>query len=137
MSFRQACVMLGASLGRLGHGAKRQIGEGARAFWGRATPANAAVEISRQTIDPVRKPGVPPRGLPALRFPDYIRPPEIPHCLGWLNYWSAAAAQAIGFPDPARDAERLSRRGARHQAAGLCGLRTRRSTWTNPPTWTR
>jgi len=92
------------------------IGEGARAFWGRATPANAAVEISRQTIDPVRKPGVPPRGLPALRFPDYIRSPEIPHCLGWLNYWSAAAAQAIGFPDPARDAELLSR--ARRTASG-------------------
>jgi hypothetical protein len=85
------------------------VAEGARAFWGRATPFNAAVEISRQTRDPVRKPGVPPRGLPALRFPDYIRAPEIPHYLGWLNYWSAAAAQALGFPDPARDAELLSR----------------------------
>jgi hypothetical protein len=53
------------------------IGEGARAFWGHATPFNAAVEISRQTIDPVRKPGVPPRGLPALKFPDSIRVPEI------------------------------------------------------------
>jgi hypothetical protein len=85
------------------------IGDGARAFWGRATPFNAAVEISRQTIDPIRKPGVPPRGLPALRFPDHIRAPEIPHYLGWLNYWSAAAAQAIGFPDTARDAELLKR----------------------------
>ncbi|WP_434344910.1 DUF5953 family protein [Myxococcus virescens] len=92
------------------------IGEGARAFWGRATPSNTAVEISQQTIDPVRKPGVPPRGLPALRFPDYIRSPEIPHYLGWLNYWSAAAAQAIGFPDPTRDAELLSR--ARRTASG-------------------
>jgi hypothetical protein len=27
----------------------------------------------------------------------------------WLNYWSAAAARAIGFPDPARDADLLSR----------------------------
>ncbi|WNG37471.1 hypothetical protein F0U61_30130 [Archangium violaceum] len=85
------------------------VGEGARAYWGHATPSNATVEISRQTTDPVRKPGVPPRGLPALRFPDYIRAPEIPHNLGWLNYWSAAAARAIGFPDPARDAELLSR----------------------------
>jgi hypothetical protein len=92
------------------------IGECALAFWGRATPFNAAVEISRQTIDPVRKPGVPPRGLPALRFPDYIRSPEIPHDLGWLNYWSAAAAKAIGFPDPARDAELLKR--ARRTATG-------------------
>ncbi|EPX65124.1 hypothetical protein D187_000549 [Cystobacter fuscus DSM 2262] len=85
------------------------IGEGARAYWGHATPFNATVEISRQTVDPVRKPGVPPRGLPALRFPNYIRSPEIPRRLGWLNYWSAAAARAIGFPDPAHDAELLSR----------------------------
>ncbi|PTL75180.1 DUF5953 family protein [Vitiosangium sp. GDMCC 1.1324] len=92
------------------------IGEGARAYWGHTTPFNAAVEISRQTVDPVRKPGVPPRGLPALRFPAYIRSPEIPRRIGWLNYWSAAAAQTIGFPDPARDAELLSR--ARRTASG-------------------
>ncbi|HYO59437.1 DUF5953 family protein [Archangium sp.] len=92
------------------------VAEGARAFWGHATPFNAAVEISRQTRDPVRKPGVPPRGLPALRFSDYIRAPEIPHYLGWLNYWSAAAARAIGFPDPARDADLRSR--ARRTATG-------------------
>lgn len=92
------------------------IGDGALAFWGRATPFNAAVEISGQTIHPVRKPGVPPRGLPALRFPDYIRSPEIPHDLGWLNYWSAASARAIGFSDPARDSELLSR--ARRTASG-------------------
>ncbi len=92
------------------------VAEGARAFWGHATPFNAAVEISRQTRDPARKPGVPPRGLPALRFPNYIRSPEIPHRLGWLNYWSDAAARAIGFPDPARDADLLSR--ARRTATG-------------------
>jgi hypothetical protein len=92
------------------------IAEGARAFWGQATPFEARVEISRQTRDPLRKPGVPPRGLPALRFPDHIRSPEIPYYLGWVNYWSAATARAIGFPDPARDAELLSR--ARRTASG-------------------
>jgi hypothetical protein len=92
------------------------IAEGARAFWGHATPFEATVEISRQTRDPVRKPGVPPRGLPALKLPDQIRSPEIPHYLGWLNYWSAATARAIGFPDPARDAELLSR--SRRTATG-------------------
>jgi hypothetical protein len=92
------------------------VGEGARAYWGHATPSNATVEISRQTTDPVRKPGVPPRGLPALRFPDFILAPEIPHHLGWLNYWSAAAARTLGFPDPARDADLLSR--ARRTATG-------------------
>src|SRR6218665_698459 len=85
------------------------IGECARAYGGHATPFNAPVESSQQTVDPVRKPGVPPRGLPALRFPNSIRSHEVPRRLGWLNYWSAAAAKAIGFPDPARDADLLSR----------------------------
>ena len=44
-----------------------------------------------------------------LNLPEKLRSPEIPHYLGWLNYWSAAAARTIGFPDPARDAELLSR----------------------------
>ncbi|HSP80339.1 MAG TPA: DUF5953 family protein [Myxococcaceae bacterium] len=92
------------------------VAESARSFWGHATPHSAAVEISGQTRDPARKPGVPPRGLPALKFPDKIRSPEIPHRLGWLNYWSAAAARAIGFPDPARDADLLKR--ARRTATG-------------------
>ena len=92
------------------------VAEGARAFWGHATPSSAGVEIARQTRDLVHKPGIPPRGLPALKLPEKIRAPEIPHRLGWLNYWSAAAARAIGFPDPARDAELLSR--ARSTASG-------------------
>jgi len=85
------------------------IGEFALAFWGHATPFNAGVEIAEQTSPTLAGPACPPRGLPELKLPDKIRSPEIPHRLGWLNYWSAAAAQAIGFPDPARDAELLSR----------------------------
>lgn len=85
------------------------VAESARAFWGQATPFKAGVEISRQTRDPLRKPGLPPRGLPSLKLPEHLRSPEIPYHLGWLNYWSAAAAEAIGFPDPARDTELLSR----------------------------
>jgi hypothetical protein len=92
------------------------IAESARAFWGQATPFEAGVEISRQTRDPARKPGEPPRGLPVLKFPEYLRSPEVPYHLGWLNYWSAAAARAIGFPDPALDSEWLSR--ARRTASG-------------------
>ncbi|WP_164021599.1 DUF5953 family protein [Pyxidicoccus trucidator] len=92
------------------------VAEGARAFWGHATPFSAGVEISRQTVHPLRKPRSPPRGLPALKFPEHIRAPELPHRLGWLNYWSDAAARAIGFPDPARDADLLSR--ARRTATG-------------------
>ncbi|WNG25134.1 hypothetical protein F0U62_14745 [Cystobacter fuscus] len=92
------------------------VAEGARAFWGQATPFEAGVEISRQTRDPMRKPGTPPRGLPALKLPEYLRSPATPYHLGWLNYWSAAAARAIGFPDTARDDELLSR--ARRTASG-------------------
>jgi hypothetical protein len=85
------------------------LSEAARGFWGLVTPFDAAVEISRQVRDPVRKPGMPPRGLPALKLTADLRAPEIPQRLGWLHYWSAAAAQAIGFPDPALDADLLSR----------------------------
>jgi len=92
------------------------MAEGACALWGHATPFSAGVEIARQTIDPVHKPGIPPRGLPALKLPEKIRSPEIPARLGWLNYWSAAAARTIGFPDPARDADLLSR--SRRTATG-------------------
>ena len=92
------------------------VAESARAFWGQATPFQAGVDIARQTKNWTANPQPPPRGLPALKLPWDIRSPEIPHRLGWLNYWSVAAAQAIGFPDPARDAELLSR--ARRSAAG-------------------
>ncbi|MCY1036705.1 DUF5953 family protein [Corallococcus sp. BB11-1] len=85
------------------------VAESARASWGHATPSSAGVDIARQTKNWAANPQPPPRGLPSLKLPEKIRSPEIPHRLGWLNYWSTAAAQAIGFPDPARDAELLSR----------------------------
>jgi hypothetical protein len=85
------------------------IAEGAQAFWGHATPFLAGVDIARQTKNWAANPEPPPRGLPALKLSWTLPSPEIPHRLGWLNYWSAAASQAIGFPDPARDADLLSR----------------------------
>ncbi|RKG76624.1 hypothetical protein D7W82_35115 [Corallococcus sp. CA049B] len=92
------------------------VAESARASWGHATPSSAGGEIARQTKNWAANPQPPPRGLPALKLPEKIRSPEIPHRLGWLNYWSVAAAEAIGFPDPARDVELLSR--ARRTASG-------------------
>jgi hypothetical protein len=92
------------------------IAEGARAFWGHATPFNAGVDIARQTKNLPDDLEPPPRGLPVIKAPTAMRSPEIPHHLGWLNYWSEAAARAIGFPDPARDAELLSR--SRRTATG-------------------
>jgi len=51
-----------------------------------------------------------------LKLPEELCSPEISHYLEWLNYWFVAAAQAIGFPDPLRDADLLSR--ARRTATG-------------------
>ena len=91
------------------------IAESARAFWGRVLPDGVAVAISKQFRRPLEEPH-PPHGLPAIKLPWHLRSPEIPHFLGWLNYWSAATARAIGFPDAARDAELLSR--SRRTATG-------------------
>ena len=85
------------------------VAEAGRAFWGHATPFNAGVDIARQTKNRPDDLEPPPRGLPVIKSPSAIRAPEIPHRLGWLNYWSAAAAHAIGFPDASRDAELLAR----------------------------
>jgi hypothetical protein len=92
------------------------VAEGACALWGRATPSAAAVDIAYQTAPTEQGPPSPRRGLPALKLFEHLRLPEIPAYLGWLNYWSAAAARTIGFPDPSRDTELLSR--ARRTASG-------------------
>ncbi len=85
------------------------VAEGAGALWGRATPEDAELDIAYQTAPTQEGPPSPRRGLPALKLFEHIRSPEIPYYLGWLNYWSAAAAKEIGFPDPARDTELLTR----------------------------
>lgn len=92
------------------------VAEGARAFWGHATPDGASGDIAEQIAPTLEGPPSPPRGLPALKLFEHIRSPEIPYYLGWVNYWSAAAAKAIGFPDPTRDSELLTR--ARRTASG-------------------
>jgi hypothetical protein len=92
------------------------VAEGARAFWGHASPMGFGSEVAQQMRSSAHGPERSPRGLPMLNPPEKIRSPEIPHFLGWLNYWSAAAVRAIGFPDPARDANLLSR--ARRTATG-------------------
>jgi len=85
------------------------VAEAARAYWGHATPFRASLDIARQTKNRPDDLEPPPRGLPVIKSPGAMRSPEIPHRLGWMNYWSAAAARAIGFPEPARDADLLSR----------------------------
>ncbi len=93
-----------------------RVAEGGCAFWGHATPDDAALDITYQTAPTLHGPPSPRRGLPALKLLEQIRAPEIPYYLGWLNYWSAAAAEAIGFPDPVRDERLLSR--SRRTATG-------------------
>ena len=95
------------------------VAEAARAYWGHATPFRASVDIARQTKNRPDDLGPPPRGLPVIKSPGTMHSPEIPHRLGWLNYWSDAAARAIGFPDPARDEELLSR-SRRTATGGWC-----------------
>ncbi|MBZ4396139.1 DUF5953 family protein [Myxococcus sp. MISCRS1] len=93
-----------------------QVAEGIRALWGLVAPGAIMEVIADQTGPKRYGPSKPPLGLPALKMPWDIHSPETPRHLGWLNYWSSAAAQAIGFPDPSRDAELLSR--ARRTATG-------------------
>ncbi|WP_407921758.1 DUF5953 family protein [Corallococcus sp. AB049A] len=92
------------------------VAEGARAVWGHATPSGYGGIVAQQFRHPGDALHVPPQGLPSLKLPWDRSTPEVPHFLGWLNYWSAAAARAIGFPDLARDADLLSQ--ARRTASG-------------------
>jgi hypothetical protein len=85
------------------------IGEAAQAFWGHVLPAAVADAVAQQYRHPGDERSVPPHRLPWLKHSQCIPAPEIPHCLGWLNYWSGAAARALKFPDRSRDAELLSR----------------------------
>ncbi|MFL5357784.1 DUF5953 family protein [Archangium sp.] len=85
------------------------VAEGARSFWGHAAPYGHGSEVAQQFRRSPHGPECSPRGLPMLNLPEKLPAPKIPWFLGWLNYWSPAAAEAIGFPDPARDAELLSR----------------------------
>ncbi|MDY7225022.1 DUF5953 family protein [Hyalangium rubrum] len=83
--------------------------EGARAFWGHVLPSSVADAVAQQYHHLGDERPVPPHGLPWLKHSRDISAPEIPHYLGWLNYWSAATARALGFPAPACDAELLAR----------------------------
>jgi len=92
------------------------VAEGARAYWGHASPYGYGSEVAQQFRRSPHGPECSPRGLPMLNLPEKLPAPELPCFLGWLNYWSAAAARAIGFPNPARDTELLTR--ARRTASG-------------------
>jgi hypothetical protein len=85
------------------------IAEGARSYWGHASPYGYGTEVAQQFRRSPDDPELSPRGLPMLNMPEKSPRPETPYFLGWLNYWSADAAEVIGFPDHARDGDLLSR----------------------------
>lgn len=85
------------------------IAEGARAIWGRILSDGVAETVAQQFHHPGDASHIPPKGLPSLKLSWDIPTPEIPHYLGWLNFWSAATARAIGFPETVRDADLLAR----------------------------
>ncbi|SEM83065.1 hypothetical protein SAMN05444354_1243 [Stigmatella aurantiaca] len=92
------------------------VAEGAGSFWGHVSRYGYGSEVAQQFRRSAHGPERSPRGLPMLNLPEKLLKPELPCFLGWLNYWSSAAARAIGFPDPDRDAELLNR--ARRTASG-------------------
>ncbi|KFA90930.1 DUF5953 family protein [Archangium violaceum] len=92
------------------------VAEGVRAKWGTVAPGALRLVIAAQVGPKLGNPDGPPLGLPMLKLAWNIRSPKVPRYLGWINYWSAAAAEAIGFPDPSRDEELLAR--ARRTASG-------------------
>ncbi|WP_414641259.1 DUF5953 family protein [Archangium sp.] len=104
-------LVVAAAAAMLGH-----VAEGVRARWGTVTPGPVRQVIAAQTGPKSGMPQRPPHGLPMLKLPWNIRSSQVPQYLGWINYWSAPAAEAIGFPDPSRDAELLAR--ARRTASG-------------------
>lgn len=62
--------------------------------------------MAMQHIHPGQK-RAPPLGLPKLRGGIVLASTAVPHELGWINYWPAAAAALLRFPDGDRDAEWL------------------------------
>ncbi|HET9450241.1 MAG TPA: DUF5953 family protein, partial [Aggregicoccus sp.] len=95
-------------------------GDALEAWWAAYMPLAAEAELVQvQRVSPARRSAGRERllartpalaALPRLRAGIPALPtPEAPLSLGWLNYWSAATAHWLGFPDEARDAEWLSR----------------------------
>ncbi|AFE03352.1 hypothetical protein COCOR_00224 [Corallococcus coralloides DSM 2259] len=85
------------------------VGDSAQGWWGRMLTPSTVVELPRQTRRRWQDAPEPPRGLPVLEPLEMTPTPVVPHHLGWVNYWSAATVQRLGFPDPKRDAELMTR----------------------------
>jgi hypothetical protein len=60
------------------------VAEGARAFWGHATPDGTALAIAEQTAPTLKGPPSPPRGLPALKLFEHISRARRTATGGWV-----------------------------------------------------
>ena len=88
------------------------IGDAAKAWHGTFNPSQARKEFVKQysvleQVDAIET----DNGLPILRdvlHKDFPKP-SLPDSLGWINYWSGEVANFLGFPDPNRDQELLTR----------------------------
>jgi Family of unknown function (DUF5953) len=86
-----------------------------QAFWAVGSPNETAAIIGAQTVFPWIA-SQPPLGLPALLPPQQLTTALLPHRFGWLNYWSAETARALGFPDGGTNAHWFA--GARRSTNG-------------------
>ena len=79
-----------------------QLGPAMEAWWGAISFADLTRSTSDQYPDPLEPSRPPPEGLPRLTRSHLLDAIARPRHLGWLNYWSNAAAKLAGF-DASRD----------------------------------
>ncbi len=70
------------------------------AFWGVAL-SPATTGLWHDQAVPPGSAAVPPFELPVLAQPNEIESPLVPLFFGWINYWSAATVERLGFPTDA------------------------------------
>jgi hypothetical protein len=86
------------------------VAELVQPYWGVVETAPARRALNGQFLRP-DAPGVRPlpSGIPRLRAISELASTAHPFLLAWINYWSPATCDLLRFPDPARDADLLSR----------------------------
>lgn len=87
------------------------VGDALNAYTAQLSPPETSMTLQRVQWRQGPREEIPALELPALRFSCYggLDHPAQPHMLGWLNYWSAATCEYLGFPDTIKDQEIVSR----------------------------
>lgn len=79
--------------------------------WAMLTPEPAHGVIVEQVIDRENSDDQPPLGLPRLDLAEHLALHQ-PRRLGWINYWSDAAAGLLGFTGASDNFARVQRVGS-------------------------